>query len=158
MYETDVKNILSPYFTASKYFDDMVPDFMTMVAERLMTFGHLIDESYKEQLKKEIKSMVIHSRTPVLENRMYIISNVENILFASYSVSDGEIQSLKNTLMMSGSQMHMPDFLKLPPEVVITLYIFHKNDEPYRMNILPTELIYIFDKYKRRNVINVFDI
>lgn len=153
MNKVDAQTILSPYFTANKYFDDMVPDFMTMVVERLVTFDESIDETYKEQLKSEIMRMTIHSRKPVLDNRVYIISNMENILFATCLLSDKEIHMLKDKLRISGTQVHLPDFLKLPSSVVITLYVFHKNENPYRLNILPTELTYILDKYKKQNYI-----
>ncbi|WP_432651179.1 hypothetical protein [Huintestinicola sp.] len=152
------EQLLSPLFSAKKYHSDMIYDYLTMIAERLMTFGNKIEADYKRNLEANIKRLVVYSRSPIQNNRVYIISDMEYILFAALHMSDLNINSIKNDLEFSAQINKIPNYLDYPPCAVATLYVFSISQETYRINIAPHELAYLLHKYRNENLINDYDI
>lgn len=152
------EKLLSPYFSAKKFYPDMLHDYLTLISERLMTFGHKIESGYQKNLEDNIKSLVVYSRPPIQNNRVYIISDMEYILFAALNMSDLNVQAIKNSLDFSALKSKVPNYLEYPPCDVITLYIFSKGQETYRVNITPHEFAYLLYKYRTQNLINDYDI
>lgn len=137
------------------YKTDLAADLFKIFSNRYERFGKIASEEDTRLLKRHIDELEPFVMVPKIKNKVYVVSDIENIQLIALSVSDFEIDRLKEIFaehkIFDVTEESGIDF-------IATLYIIEKEKITVETDIFPGGLSILQRYFNDVNLLKPYDI
>ena len=137
------------------YKTDLAADLFKIFSNRYERFSKIASEDDKRILKRHIDELEPFVMVPKIKNKVYVVSDIENIQLIALSVSDFEIDRLKEIFaerkIFDVTEESGIDF-------IATLYIIEKEKITVETDIYPRHMSILQRYFNDKNLLKPYDI
>lgn len=138
---------ISEYAYLKRPVHDVVIDYEYIAKYQLNLFEECVTPEKMKKIKTKLKYVSYFPKDPIHQNRLYIVTNVEEPQLVLFDVEECILDHIEDMTF----ENKVYDQLSLPPEYFSTLFIFKNGKTPYAVDLTSTQLSQLIRCFQASN-------
>lgn len=150
----NVKQLLSNFFCAKRYYFDMIYDLLKVINIRKELFQARLTTEQLVDIKLVTNHLSGLQRKPKHKYRLYVVCGIRYIALCYIDIPEEFAENITNGLKQELHKYNESEVLELHPDFVNTIYMFCNSKIVYSCHIGSDHLAWIMNVLKYENLID----
>lgn len=142
--------VLSTIANFKSYSTDLIPDFKAILKIQRTRFKEFFLDEDLQKCSSQIEKLSKIKVKTTNESRVYIVTQLDVILFAMYNMDACVLDNMKCSLDLA--EPEVPEYIN--PNFINTIFIFEKSDLAFKADISTKNAIEISIAFYKENLLN----